>query len=198
MFTSNTVLPWWIWIIFGWLDCDGRKYDVQRFLMSFCSRKSTEIGRGGAVHLRNTLGVLESIFSGEVPGALGSDCHSDYDMNDMNDMKEAWWHLDPSWFMPFFRDSWHEWTGLQNNLKLHSKDVEPGDLLTSMDASLVVQCSFSKEISSAKPHETSRMVWSFGGLGNKNPKKSWRHGKREEVGFMWIRMLLGCISTSVS
>ena len=76
-----------------------------------------------------------------------------------------------------------------------------------MDASLVVQCSFSVQIvwcllkaisESAKPHETSRMVWSFGGLCNKNPKKFWRHGKREEVGFMWIRMLLGCISTSIS
>lgn len=76
-----------------------------------------------------------------------------------------------------------------------------------MDASLVVQCLFSVQIvwcllkaisESAKPHETSRTVWSFGGLGNKNPKKFWRHGKREEVGFMWIRMLLGCISTSIS
>lgn len=93
-------------------------------------------------------------------------------------------------------------------MSLHSKDVEPGDLLTSMDTSLVVECLlFSVQIvwclvkaisESAKPHETSRMVWSFGGLGNKNPKKFWRHGKREEVGFMWTRMLLGCISTSIS
>ena len=77
-----------------------------------------------------------------------------------------------------------------------------------MDTSLVVECLlFSVQIvrclvkaisESAKPHETSRMVWSFGGLGNKNPKKFWRHGKREEVGFMWTRMLLGCISTSIS
>ena len=28
----------------------------------------------------------------------------------------------------------------KSHMSLHSKDVEPGDLLTSMDASLVVEC----------------------------------------------------------